>query len=250
MFALDLDPVKTSFKLERSAVAVGFFLFLFSFFLFLKVCSSAAAFTAHNNQIIVFLKAVFQPNPKCFWAQRPTVASLLFFSSSSQIPRGRRHSILSNTLLWCQSHPRCALGTSVDATLSGEPILSGAIGSQTQVPTQGPTLEDFTFSRDSQNVLLFFFWTKAWRKSSTQTGFWGCCSGCINYCIPWWMRHCWGGEGRKRRRGGCWYSGTRRPPMTWLQMSSFFIAHSHSHTHTREGGKKQTVCDECTSTWS
>lgn len=49
-----------------------------------------------------------------------------------------------------------ALGTSVNATLSGEPTLRSAIGSQTQVPTLRLTLEDFTlqFCSDSQDIFL------------------------------------------------------------------------------------------------
>lgn len=77
MFAFDLDPVKTKFKLERSAVAVG--VFYCSVLFFWKVCSSAAVFIAHNNQIIVFLKAVFQPRPKMFLSAAPYCSLSFFF---------------------------------------------------------------------------------------------------------------------------------------------------------------------------
>lgn len=70
----------------------------------------------------------------------------------------QRHSVLCYALLRFQS--LCVLtelsGTSVHATLYGEPTLLSAIASQSQVPTLGPTLETsrVTFRSHSQDIFL------------------------------------------------------------------------------------------------
>lgn len=109
------------------------------------------------------------------------------------------------------------------------------------------------FSGFSKRSFFFFLGTKAWRKSSTQTGFWGCCSGCINYCIPWWMGHCWGEAEETEKKETGWllifWDASPSPDMT-ADVFFSFISHPHSHTHGTEAKSKQSVMNVDPLTWS
>lgn len=257
MFAFDLDPVKTNFKLERSAVAVRGGRGSVIFFGGGGVCSSAAVFTSHKNQIIVFLKAVFQPRPKMFLSAAPycslSFSFFFFLLLKSPVDRDTQSCLIHCSdvkvilaVLWALlSMPRSP----------GSPFWVVPLDLRPKCPHKGPTLGDFTFSRDSQNIISKFG-TKAWRKSSTQTGFWGCCSGCINYCIPWRMGALLGGSGGDGEKGdGAAVDIPGRFALPWHDCRClFFLYLTFTFTHARAQGKeaksKQCVMNVDPLMWS
>lgn len=83
-------------------------------------------------------------------------------------------------------------GTSVHATLAGEPVLTWChwiLEPSLHIKTRFGKTSRFTFYSNSQDIS-----TKPWSESSTQTGFRGCQSHPIQYSFPRWVWHCWLGS--------------------------------------------------------